>query len=83
LGDTGIKYPYNQNLFKISNEGEQLNGRKAETVHGFVAKGLFLARRGRSDIMPCIVFLTTRAKNPIEEDWSKLCLLLQFERIQS
>jgi hypothetical protein len=39
---------------------------------------LYLAKRGRPDIMPCIAFLTTRVKNPTEEDWSKLILLLQF-----
>jgi hypothetical protein len=49
-------------------------------LHTFVAKGLFLAKRGRPDIMPCIAFLTTRVKNPTEEDWSKLILLLQFKK---
>jgi hypothetical protein len=33
-----------------------------------VAKGLFLAKRARPDIMPCIAFLTTSVINPTEED---------------
>ena len=37
----------------------KLSKDKAETFHTFVAKGLFLAKRGRPDILPTIAFLCT------------------------
>jgi hypothetical protein len=33
-----------------------------------LAKGLFLAKRARPEIMPCIAFLTTWVIKPTEED---------------
>jgi hypothetical protein len=58
LGDKKVKYPWDQNLFKVwkDEKNTQLKDKDHEIFHTFVAKGLFLAKRARSDIMPCIAF---------------------------
>jgi hypothetical protein len=80
LGDKKVKYPWDQNLFKVwkDEKNTQLKDKDHEILHTFVTKGLFLAKRARSDIMPCIAFLTTRVMKQIKEDWDKLIVLLQF-----
>jgi hypothetical protein len=46
--------------------------------HTFVAKGLFLCKRARSDIQPAIAFLTTSVKEPNQGDWFKLKKMLGY-----
>ena len=41
-------------------------------------KLLFLAKRGRPDILPGISYLSTRVLDPNEHDWNKLKKLLNF-----
>jgi hypothetical protein len=72
------KYPWNENLFKVDANDQALPKNKAETFHTFVAKGLFVCKRGRQDIQPAIAFLTTRVKGPTDKDWSKLKRLMGF-----
>ena len=43
-----------------------------------MAKGLFVAKRARPDIMVTIAFLCTRVRETTEEDWSKLVRLLRY-----
>jgi hypothetical protein len=72
------KYPWNENLFKEEIKEEKITKDKAETFHTFVAKGLFVCKRGRQDIQPAIAFLTTRVKGPTKQDWKKLVRLMGF-----
>jgi hypothetical protein len=44
-------------------------------------KGMFVAKRGRQDILPGISFLATRTKEPTEEDWFKLLKILNYLRM--
>jgi hypothetical protein len=41
-------------------------------------KGMFLAKRGRQDVLPGIAFLATRVMYPTEQDWTKLKKILNF-----
>ncbi len=41
-------------------------------------KGMFLCKRGRQDILPGIVFLSTRVTLPNQGDWTKLVKLMNF-----
>ena len=66
-----VSSPANDNLFKV-NKSERLTQMKAEAFHTFVAKGLFLSKRARPDILPTIAFLCTRVKEPTLQDWMKL-----------
>jgi hypothetical protein len=75
---SSITCPWNENLFKIDENSRVLSKERAELFHTFVAKGLFLSKRGRPDIQPAIAFLTTRVKKPTEQDWSKLSRMINF-----
>lgn len=72
------KIPWNDNLFKVSENVTKLDKTRAEQFHTVVAQGLFLCKRARPDISPAIAFLTTRVKNPDEEDWEKLVRMMKF-----
>ena len=41
-------------------------------------KLMFLAKRGRPDVLPGISYLSTRVSGPNEHDWSKLKKILNF-----
>ena len=44
----------------------------AGDFHTCAAKGLFICKRGRPDIQTSVAFLTTRVKQPDQDDWKKL-----------
>ena len=64
-------------LFKIR-ETKKLKPEHARIFHNIVAKGLFLCQRSRADIQLVIAFLTTRVRDPDEDDWKKLKRMLQY-----
>jgi hypothetical protein len=70
--------PWNNNLFKVDQKSPTLSKKQAEEFHTFVAKGLFLCKRARSDIQPAIAFLTTRVKAPNQGDWFKLKKMMSY-----
>jgi hypothetical protein len=37
-----------------------------------------LSKRARCDIQPVIAFLTTQVRSPNEDDWDKLCKMMQY-----
>ena len=39
---------------------------------------MIFCKRGRPDIQPAIVFLSTRVQEPNEKDWSKIARLLKY-----
>ena len=69
-------YPWNENLFKVDTKSPKLLKDKRELFHTFVAKGLFVCKRARPDIQPAIAYLTTRVREPDEQDWFKLVKML-------
>ncbi len=75
-----VNTPATDNLFRIRNEEEMLllNKEKKVQFHSTVAKLLFLAKRGRPDILLAVSFLTTRVKAPDEDDWKKLLRVLGY-----
>ncbi len=75
-----VNTPATENLFRIRNEegALQLSKEKQTQFHSVVAKLLFLAKRGRPDILLSVSFLTTRVKVPDEDDWKKLLRVLGY-----
>jgi hypothetical protein len=69
--------PAAEDLFTASN-GDKLDKSKSEQYHTTVAKGLFVSKRARPDILPTIAVLCTRVKAPHESDWKKLIRLLKY-----
>ena len=69
--------PASDSLFRIR-ESPKLSRENAEIFHNIVAKGLFVAKRARPDIMVTIAFLCTRVREPTDDDWTKLIRLLRY-----
>jgi hypothetical protein len=73
-----VNCPWNENLFKHDENSVTLSKDMRESFHTFVAKGLFLCKRARPDIMPAIAFLSTQVKKPTKHDWYKLRRMMNF-----
>ena len=70
--------PASEHLYLINEKGTKIDSERADTFHTIVAKGLFLTKRARPDIMTTIAFLSTRVREPDEDDWKKLIRLLRY-----
>jgi hypothetical protein len=70
-------------LFTVRPEGEikPLEEKRAIAFHHCVVQLLFASARARKDIQPAVAFLTTRVRNPDEDDWLKLKRLPRYIRI--
>ena len=64
-------------LFEVR-ESPLLDKERADTFHSRTAKLLYLAKRVRPEILPTVNFLSTRVKNPTEDDWNKLDRCLKY-----
>ncbi len=75
-----VKTPVTENLFQVrkQNNDNILPMEKAKQFHSTVAKLLFLAKRGRPDVLLAVSFLTTRVKEPDDDDWKKLLRVLGY-----
>ena len=72
------KCPWSKNLFRVDETSPKLSQEKAKIFHTFVMKGMFLCKRARQDVLPGIVFLATRVKDPNHQDWIKLIKILNY-----
>ena len=70
--------PEGNHLLKVNDACEKLCERDKIIFHCLVAKRLFLSKRAGPDIQPIIAFLTTRVRNPDEDDWKKLRRLSSY-----
>jgi hypothetical protein len=57
---------------------KKLEPTKKELFHSMVAKGLFLASRGRPDIQLTIAHLCTRVQEPTTNNWEKLERMMSY-----
>ena len=72
--------PHTDYLFKIREESKRkkLETERAVAFHHATAQLLFLSQRARRDIMTAVSFLTSRVKDPDEDDWGKLKRVLKY-----
>jgi hypothetical protein len=71
--------PASVHLFQVRETGvEKLSTLRAKVFHSTVAKLLFVTKSGRQDILLAISFLTAKVKQPDEDDWKKLCRVLNY-----
>ena len=73
-----IKTSAGNHFLKVDNTCAKLCERENIIFHRLVAKLLFLSKSGQPDIQPKIVFLTTRVRNPDEDDWKKLQRVIRY-----
>ena len=66
--------PATSNLFNVREDSEKelLNETRAHAFHHKVAQLIFTGIRYRKDAQTLIAFLTTRVRNPDENEWKKL-----------
>jgi hypothetical protein len=75
-----VKTPVSDHLFNARKNGEEvkLAQHRSTQFHATVAKLLFLAKRGRPDILLAISFLTTQVKAPDTDNWKKMLWVLGY-----
>ena len=69
---------WDTNLFKIDENQVPLNKKMQEQFHRSTYQALFLYKQGGPNIMPAVAFLTTRVKEPTQQDWKKLVKMMKF-----
>jgi hypothetical protein len=71
-----------EHVFNVRPDEERvlLEEERARAFHHAVAQLLFASSRTRKNIQLAVSFLTTRVKQPDEDDWSKLKRLLKYIR---
>ena len=67
-------------LFKVNDDVVKLDADKAKSFHSIVAMMLYVTKRARPDTALAIAFLTTRVREPDEDDWRKLGHLIVYLR---
>jgi hypothetical protein len=72
--------PAADHLFQIDETATKLSEEMGKIYHNFVAKCLFLTKRARPDIHTAVAFLTTRVRQPDEDDWKKLQRMICYLR---
>lgn len=65
-------------LFRVRDDAPKLPEEQAQLFHRFVAKLVFVIARARRDLAVATSFLTTRVKEPDEDDWGKLRRVMQY-----
>ena len=70
--------PVRYHIFKVNANGKPLDTKRALLFHCFVANLIFISKRARPNIQPVISYITTRVREPDEDDWKKLRRLLQY-----
>ena len=75
--------PAASNLFNIRDKNEQglIDQTRDQAFHHAVAQLLFTGVQCRKDAQTAIAFLTKRVRNPDENDWKKLRILLRYLKI--
>jgi hypothetical protein len=72
--------PAAEHLFQVRDDAPKLSEKLARVFHNFAARGLFATKRARPDIHTAIAFLTTRVREPDEDDWKKLRRMMRYLR---
>ena len=77
-----VATPAAEHLFQVRDADEPtrrvLPEEQAVTFHHVTAQLLFVSQRARRDIQTAVAFLTTRVKEPDEDDWGKLKRVLRY-----
>ncbi len=74
--DREYPHPAAKWLFTVKPDTTDLNEVKADIYQKFVAKLIWVMKRGRQDVEPTVSFLCTEVKGPDKDDWHKFkCLM--------
>jgi hypothetical protein len=76
--DAKAESPSANYLFKIDKSAQLVDENDKGDLHSSVAKALYMAKRGRPDILTAVSFLTTRVNCPNTGDYKKLKRLSSY-----
>jgi hypothetical protein len=77
IGPTNVTR-WTEKLLKVQKDAPKLEEERHKVFHTYVMKAMFLCKRARPDIDQGITFLSSRAKEANEGDWTKLLQVLGF-----
>jgi hypothetical protein len=69
-----------EDLFKVNEDAVKRDKDKSKVFHSIVAMILYIVKRARPDAALANDFLTTRVREPDEDDWRKLRHLITYLR---
>ena len=72
--------PAASHLFKVNEEAEILDEKRAQTFHTYVDKDFFATKHACPAIHTAVAFLTIRGTKPDEYDWKKLLRMINYLR---
>ena len=70
--------PAGPHLFKINEDCEKTDAATADLFHHYTAQLLFLSKRARPDLQTAVAFLTTRVREPDNDDYKKLSRVMKY-----
>ena len=70
--------PEADHLFHVSETAVKLEEEEGRDFHRATSRILFLCKRSRTAIQTAVSFLTTRVKEPTEENWKKIVRVLAY-----
>ena len=73
-----MKRCHNKRILNVSTTSISVQHERKETLHTYVMKCMFLAKRMRLDILTGVVFLSTRILKPITDGWEELLRILNY-----
>eukprot|EP00957_Ditylum_brightwellii_P203594 15335349-Ditylum_brightwellii.AAC.1 len=73
-----VASPAADHLFTVNKDCPALGKDMGRAFHTSTAKLLFLCKRAWPDIQTAVSFLTTRVKNPDEDNWKKLHKVITY-----
>jgi hypothetical protein len=65
-------------VLRVRDECPKLDEQKRMKFHSFAQRCLYLCKQVRRDIAVAVAFLTTRVRQPDNDDWSKLVPLIKY-----
>ena len=74
------KPPQQEKLFQITPNSPSLSPELAKEVHSLTARILYIANRGRPDLITLILFMTKRVLSPTVEDGKNLIRAIYYLR---
>ena len=76
--DGNTKYPWTEKLFAVDKNSDVLDTESKNSFHTHTMKIMYLAKRARPDVLPAVIFLSSRVKAPTLQDWKKLKKMMSF-----
>ncbi len=70
--------PAADHLFNVRDNCKKLTEYEAQHFHNMTARALFLSKRSRQDLQTVVAFLSTRVREPDEDDWKKLLRMIKY-----